>query len=159
MRYKFTKEDIEKAVEKNRTYRSVDDSLYQTWAGIKARCLRKTHKDYPHYGGAGITICNRWLGKDGYKNFCSDMGEKPGKEYSVDRVDNSKGYTPENCRWATRKQQVLNQKNTIWVEYEGEKMCLHDFSKKVGVSNATLWWRFSKGREVFPGAVLHRGCF
>ena len=153
-RYRFTKEDKAKALASCKTYRAEDDSLYFIWGGIKARCGRKTHKDYPRYGGRGIQVCSRWLGKDGYKHFCEDMGPRPDKTYSIDRINNSLGYSPENCRWATPKEQVLNQRNTVWVEYEGEKFCLFDLAKKLKISNSTLWWRYSKGREIYPGVKL-----
>lgn len=153
-RHKFTKEDYKKALKINGTYRIVDKSLYYIWDGMKGRCYTKSNKNYKNYGASGITVCDRWLGKNGYENFCKDMGPRPGKEYSIDRIDGNKGYSPDNCRWATAKEQVLNQKNTIWVKYKGEIMCLYDLSKKLKMSNATLWWRYRNNKEIHPGAVV-----
>lgn len=152
-RYVFSREDIEKAKSANATYRSEDPSLYSLWQGMIARCCRPANKDYARYGGRGITVCERWRGKDGYEHFVKDMGERP-SGFSIDRINNKLGYSPDNCRWASPKQQVLNRKSTIWIEYKGKKMCLHDLSKKIGVSNATLWWRYNRGMEIYPGVKL-----
>lgn len=89
-----------------------DRTLYYTWRDMKARCLKPNHKDYRHYGGRGITICERWLSKDGYKNFCADMGHRPSREFSLDRVNNDGGYSPENCRWATKSEQMRNRRQS-----------------------------------------------
>lgn len=156
MRHIFTAEERAKNIEVRSTYRKKDPSLYGLYRGMVQRCNCKTHKDYPMYGGRGITVCDRWLGHDGYGNFCADMGDRP-KGYSIDRIDGDKGYCPENCRWASPKQQVLNRKETIWVKYKGEEMCLHDLSKKLNVSNATLWWRLRNGKPIYDGvAVVER---
>jgi hypothetical protein len=80
--------------------------MYQAWARMRQRCTNKKTKDYVHYGGRGITICERW---DNFKNFLNDMGERP-EGYSLDRIDNSKGYSPENCRWSSQRQQILNSR-------------------------------------------------
>lgn len=74
---------------------------------MKHRCLNPKDKRYKDYGGRGITVCSRW--KKSFKNFIDDMGERP-KGYSIDRKDNNKGYSPDNCYWATDKQQALNKR-------------------------------------------------
>lgn len=78
---------------------------------MKNRCLDKGHKNYHRYGGVGITVCQDWL--NDYKNFIRDMGNRPSKEYSIDRIDSTGNYSKENCRWATRSQQALNKKTRI----------------------------------------------
>jgi hypothetical protein len=84
---------------------------YSIWKAMKRRCYNKNVKDYPNYGGRGIIVCDRWL--NSFENFISDMGKKPSAEYSIDRIDVNGNYEPSNCRWATPKEQRLNQRKTL----------------------------------------------
>lgn len=82
---------------------------YSSWSAMYNRCLNKSYQNYKRYGGRGITLCDRWSDPDfGYTNFVSDMGERPSKAYSIDRIDSTKGYELGNCRWATKIQQGRN---------------------------------------------------
>lgn len=83
----------------------------QSWTGMKSRCFYKKNIGYPHYGGRGITVCERWLGVDGFANFLADMGERP-EGTSLDRIDIDRDYEPGNCRWATITEQNRNRSIT-----------------------------------------------
>jgi hypothetical protein len=92
--------------------------VYRTWQGMLTRCLNEKDPNWKRYGGAGVTVCDRWLV---FENFYADMGERmPG--FSLDRKDGSKGYEPENCRWATRTIQSQNQKRkgVRWDSHHGK---------------------------------------
>lgn len=84
---------------------------HSSYRAMLARCLRPSNSNYVRYGAAGIRVCNRWLGKDGYLNFLSDLGPRPSLAHTLDRIDSSKNYEPANCRWATITQQNRNRRS------------------------------------------------
>lgn len=80
---------------------------YCSWYGMIRRCNNPKNKSYRYYGGRGIKVCQRW--KSSFVNFLADMGKKPSKKHSIDRINNDGNYGPGNCRWATKRQQVMNR--------------------------------------------------
>jgi hypothetical protein len=84
---------------------------YRSWKAMLERCRNPNAPNYHLYGGRGISICDRWLGADGFVNFHADMGDRP-EGQTLDRIDTNGDYTPENCQWATAKQQSNNRRNT-----------------------------------------------
>lgn len=84
--------------------------LYSTWRSMRRRCDWQNSPRWKDYGGRGIKVCDRWSDNHGFKNFLTDMGDKPTKEHQLDRIDNDGDYTPENCRWVTPRQNMLNQR-------------------------------------------------
>ncbi|WP_217862562.1 hypothetical protein [Vibrio alginolyticus] len=87
------------------------------------RCNNPDHASYCRYGGAGITVTKRWLF---FENFVADMGYKP-ESLTLDRIDGSLGYSKDNCRWATAKQQAENRKTTIWITYRGDTLTFKEW--------------------------------
>lgn len=81
---------------------------YKVWAGIKRRCLNPNDRSFREYGGRGITICRAW--SEQFESFLACVGKRPSDNHSIDRIDNSRGYEPGNCRWATRSQQMKNRR-------------------------------------------------
>lgn len=84
--------------------------IYLNWQTMIQRCENPKHPKYPIYGARGITVCERWKV---FENFYADMGDRPSPHYSIDRKDNDKGYSPDNCRWATKREQLLNTRRSI----------------------------------------------
>lgn len=119
---------------------------YTTWASMKGRCLNTNNPKYPRYGGRGITICPKWITDFGA--FYADMGPKPSKAHSIDRIDNDGNYTPENCRWSTPAIQSDNRSTTRAFTYRGETKTLREFSTMYGLPFKRLRHRLEHGWDL-----------
>lgn len=104
---------------------------------MKTRCLNSNAPNFYAYGGAGIGVDERWLCFD---NFYADMGERP-KGTSLDRIDNTKGYSKENCRWATPLKQGANKKNNLLITHEGVTKTSAQWATSLGLTKGTVWNR------------------
>ena len=110
-------------------------SLYPTWRGMLARCENPNHDSFERYGGRGIKVCERWASS--FENFLADMGEKPSKS-SIDRIDVDGHYTPENCRWVTKKEQMRNTRANRYITVNGVTKLLVEWSEQTGLSQQVI---------------------
>lgn len=115
---------------------------YITWINIRQRCFNKNCKSYQHYGGRGITMSPEWRGS--FLTFYKDMGRKPSKNMTIERVDNNGNYTKENCIWATRKTQGRNNRGNKLLTINGETKCLAYWAEFFNVDYQLACWRIRK---------------
>lgn len=120
--------------------------LYIIYRGIIARCYWPNAGHYKDYGGRGIKMCDRWL--NSFHAFAEDMGERPSKSHSIDRIDNDKGYSPENCRWATKKEQLRNTRKNRRLTYNGETKTMKEWSEITGIKYPTFKLRVKQGWDI-----------
>lgn len=116
---------------------------HDSWSGMRSRCTNKKSKDWPQYGGRGISICRRW---NTFENFLSDMGQRP-KGLSLDRIDVNGNYEPDNCRWATNTRQQRNRRCTRFIEHCGKRQSINDWAVETGIAVPTLRARFLAGDQ------------
>lgn len=132
--------------------RKLKDKTYQAWMSMNQRCNTPTCKDYSHWGGRGITICERWRE---FSNFLADMGDAP-PGMSLDRIDNHGNYGPTNCRWATPFEQSQNTRTVRLVEFNGETMSMRAWSKKLGIDATTIRGRVIRGVPIDGTAAAQK---
>lgn len=124
--------------------------VYQTWADMKTRCKNPSNRRYKDYGGRGIKVCARW---ESFENFWEDMGTTYQDGLQLDRIDNNKGYFPENCRWVTPAQNARNRRTNVFVTILGEKKCVTDWAELFGVNSKTILARAEK----YPAVEVQHG--
>lgn len=137
----------------------INSSEYNSWDSMKQRCCNENNSRYTKYGGKGIKVCRRWLGRNGFKNFINDMGLKPSLKHTIERVNNKKGYSPDNCKWATKKEQNRNNSRNIYITHNGETRVLKDWSGYNGLSYDAIRWRFNNYgyyHEIFDNKRLNK---
>lgn len=120
-------------------------SEYGIWIAMRQRCKNPKNKNFHHYGGRGITVCERW---DDFSNFIADMGPKPSNQHSLDRIDNNKGYSPENCRWSNKVEQMRNTRSCVMIPCFGKEMTATEWSHETGVPAGTIIARLKRGWSV-----------
>lgn len=132
--------------EMSRTHGMSDTRLYRIYKKMYRRCYKPKTKSFENYGGRGITICTEWLGEHGFENFAKWSTENVYNDnLSIDRKDNDKGYSPENCRWATAKEQANNTRSTVFLTYNGETKPASEWSEITGIRQDTLTMRKRSG--------------
>ena len=118
------------------------DRIYSIYKGIKRRCYNPKCKEYDRYGGRGITVCDEWLNNFGtFRLWALSNGYQP--NLTIERIDNDGDYCPDNCRWATMKEQ---NNNTSWnrrITFDGITLTVSDWAKKIGISQQALQKRLN----------------
>lgn len=118
--------------EKNSTHGMSKHPAFAVWRSMCDRCRLPSHQAWRNYGGRGITVCDRW--QVSFENFWEDMGPTYQPGMDLDREDNDKGYSQENCRWVSRRINAMNKRNAVGVD-------IHELVKKTGISRSTLYYR------------------
>lgn len=113
-----------------------------SWDAMKNRCRNASHPQYANYGGRGIKVCDRWA--DSFDNFLADMGERP-PGMTLDRIDGNGDYCPENCRWATRSQQLRNRRDRPPIMAFGRAQQPIEWAEEFGISVRALHSRLKRG--------------
>lgn len=134
----------ERVSSSNRSHGMTSSATHRVWIGMMGRCYVKTNSRYSRYGGKGITVCKEW---HDFTNFLRDMGERP-DGMSIDRIDNSKGYQPGNCRWATLVGQANNKTNNRMVEVNGESKTLAMWCAEKNMPYFSVVRRIKRGWSV-----------
>ena len=125
--------------------------LMYVWSDMKRRCHKENHHAYANYGGRGITVCERW--RNSFSDFLSDMGPRPDRSLTLERINNDSGYSPENCIWATRLEQGLNKR-----EYKNNTSGERNIAQETRVIRGIEYvcWRVRIRRE---GKITAHGRF
>lgn len=115
---------------------------YYAWQNMIQRCYNAKHPSWEIYGERGITVCDSWIGGegklDGFDCFLRDMGKRPTLKHTLDRKDNDAEYSKRNCHWVTRRENQNNRRNTLFVEFRGQRMAIADAARLVGVVGPRL---------------------
>lgn len=121
--------------------------VFSVWRSMKDRCCNKSNNQYKNYGERGITICEEWR-KDFLSFYSWSMNNGYADNLTIDRIDNNKGYSPDNCRWSTMKEQQNNRRNNHKLTYNGKTQTLSEWADEIGVKQNTLLYRFKRGWTV-----------
>jgi hypothetical protein len=119
---------------------------YKLWTGMLTRCHNESHSSYKGYGARGITVCDRW--RSSFMSFLNDMGKRPSDGHSIERKDNSRGYSEDNCVWATDVEQARNKTTSIYYTHEGESKTLKEWSNEAGVDYHCAYYRHRHGWSI-----------
>ncbi len=143
------KENIKKARAYGPTYGNLKHGLcktseYRIWYDMRRRCSDKKRPEYKDYGGRGISFCERW---NSFENFLADMGSRPSRFHTLDRKDNNGDYSPQNCQWATKKEQASNRRSSSLWTSGGVTYPLACWAESLGVKRTTLGARLRKAKS------------
>lgn len=124
---------------------SFKNPAYRVWQQMRSRCSNPRATGFDKYGGRGIAVCVEW---GSFERFLADMGPRPSRDHTLDRIDNNEGYSKENCRWATRNEQANNTRRNHFIEFDGQALTVAQWAERVGVKQNTLLYRLRRGWPV-----------
>lgn len=124
---------------------------YRTWTAMVSRCTNKNHKSYHNYGGRGITVCESWMT---FENFLTDMGIRPKRGFTIERINNSKGYCKENCKWATMEEQGNNRRTNVFISFNGKSQTISKWARELRMDKTTIRKRLLAGEP--PERILSK---
>ena len=119
---------------------------YAAWIAMKARCYNPKTESFPHYGGRGIIVCSEWI--DSYDTFLRDVGPRPSVMHSLERSNTNGNYEPGNVKWATSREQNNNRRFNHFLEFNGKRQTVTQWSRDLGVNDTLLFMRLKNGWSV-----------
>jgi hypothetical protein len=125
---------------------------YNSYTNMISRCYRPSSANFDNYGGRGIAVCQEW--RAGFDSFLRDMGERP-DGMTLDRIDSTKDYAKDNCKWALPSEQARNRRTNVFIEHAGQRKILGDWAKDLGVTPAVISYRLRSGWST-EKALTHR---
>lgn len=130
-------------IEGPKTHGLTNAPEYNIWRHMRDRCLNKKNKNYHRYGGRGISICDEWI--ESFEAFYRDVGARPGPGYSIDRINNDKGYNKENCKWSTKEEQANNRSTSVYYKHNGVSRTLAGWCRELKLDYSLVRCRISSG--------------
>lgn len=142
-------------------YSKAKNRIKAVYNCIISRCYKRDSTSYKRYGAKGITVCEEWLNnpqsfydwalENGYRYIPNKKGRNT---ITIDRIDNAKGYSPENCRWVSYKMQGINREKTKLIEYKGKKQTLQDWCKELNLTYSLMYYRINYRNMTFEDAMM-----
>lgn len=141
-------------VDKFKTHGKSKTRIYRIWRKIKERCEKDYCKEYERYGARGISLCNEWYNFMSFYNWSMLNGYRD--DLTIDRIDNDKGYSPDNCRWVDILTQQNNRRNNIKYEYDGKMLTIPEIARIVGMQPNTLYDRIHRYGYTLEQAITKK---
>ena len=127
---------------RNLTHGQSNTAEYRIWRGMWTRCSNPSSTSFKHYGSRGIKVCDRW---SIFETFFADMGARPSPDHTIERVNNERGYSPDNCVWETQLAQQNNKSTTRWISHDGRTQSLTFWVRETGIGAMTIKYRIDHG--------------
>lgn len=138
-----------KRAKQNRQSKSI---TYKSWISAKQRCTNPHNHNYKNYGARGIKMCESWM--KSFSNFLCEMGERPSKEHTLDRIDVNGNYELANCRWATHKQQSNNRRDNVYLSIDNEHLTVSEFTEKYKLNRSNVDYELR--RNLSPKDIVEK---